>query len=108
MAQLYLGSLGGTKHGPFKPSERCECTASGDIQEACPFVYVAFRARTAFTLLGIFLFEQARDPDYKIEVIAAMAILGLHELFVALSVYFWITEKETVLMVENDADSGEE
>ena len=59
---------------------------------------------TVFTLLGVYLFRQNRDPDYKIEVLAAVIIWILHALLIGLSIYFWMTERESVLMVESDED----
>ncbi len=62
---------------------------------------------TAFTLLGVFLFRQDRDPDYKIEVLIAIIIWVLHAVFVGLSIYFWMTEQQSVLMVQSDEDGGD-
>ncbi len=59
---------------------------------------------TCFTLLGIYLFRQTRDPDYKTEMIIAIIIWVLHAAFIGLSVYFSITERPSVLMVESDED----
>jgi hypothetical protein len=61
---------------------------------------------SVFTLLGVFLFKQVRDPDYKIERLIAEGIWILHAVFVGLSIRFWITERESVLMVENDEEEG--
>ena len=58
---------------------------------------------TAFTLLAAFLFKQDRDPD---NLLIAVGIWVLHATFIGLSIYFWITERESVLMVQTDKDGG--
>ena len=62
---------------------------------------------TVFTLLGIYLFKQHGDPDHQIEALFAIGIWVLHAAFIGLSVYYWKTERESVLMVETDEDEGD-
>jgi len=63
---------------------------------------------TAFTLLGVFLFREYRDPDYRwISVTIAVTIWVLHLTFIVLSIFFWITETpREVLTFESDGDDG--
>ena len=47
----------------------------------------------AFTLLGVFLYRDYREPDgRRMIVTVAVTIWALHLIFIALSIFFWITE----------------
>lgn len=61
---------------------------------------------TAFTLIGVFLFLEYREPDSRwITLTIAITIWALHLLFIALSIFFWITETpKKVLTFEDDGD----
>ncbi len=60
---------------------------------------------TVFTVLAVTIFRDNRDRDYRVYLIA-IGIWILHAVCVGLSVYFWRTERESVLMVQDDGDRG--
>ena len=66
---------------------------------------------TAFTLLGVFFFRDYRDPDIRSIIVTIVVVIwALHLIFIALSIFFWITETpKQVLTLESDGDgSGED
>ena len=60
---------------------------------------------TVFTVLAVSVFKDNRDRDYRIDLVA-IGVWVLHVAFIGLSVYFWKTERESVLMVQRDEDQG--
>ena len=61
---------------------------------------------TVFTVLAATFFRDNRDHDYGVYLIA-IGIWVLHAVWIGLSVYFWKTERESVLMVQHDEDGGD-
>jgi hypothetical protein len=61
---------------------------------------------TVFTVLAVSFVSDNSDRDYRIYLIA-IGIWVLHLAFIGLSVYFWKTEQESVLMVQRDEDGGD-
>ena len=57
--------------------------------------------RTVFTLQGVF------DPIYRIEVFVATISWFLRAVFVGSSIYFWMSERESVFMVQSDETGGD-
>jgi hypothetical protein len=56
---------------------------------------------TVLTVLAVTFIRDNRDRDYRVYLIAA-GIWVLHAGCIGLSVYFWRTERESVLMVQDD------
>jgi hypothetical protein len=63
---------------------------------------------TFFSLLGLFFYSEHRQHHTtSADLVAALIIWGLHLLFVALAIYFWLTEKRRkVTVIEGSADVG--
>ena len=63
---------------------------------------------TAFTVLGVFFFRDYRDPDSRrITVTLAVTIWALHLIFIALSIFFWITETPKQALTVDDDDNDD-
>jgi hypothetical protein len=58
---------------------------------------------TVLTVLAVTFVRDNRDRDYRVYLIAA-GIWVLHAVWIGLSVYFWRTERESVLMVQNEGE----
>lgn len=58
---------------------------------------------TVFTVLAVPFFRDNRDHDYRI-YLTAIAIWVVHAVCIGLSVYFWRTERESVLIIQHDED----
>ncbi len=61
---------------------------------------------TVFTLLAVTVFRDNRDRDYRVYLLV-IGIWIIHAVCIGLSVYFWRTERESVLMVQHDEDGGD-
>ena len=58
---------------------------------------------TVLTVFAVTFVRDNRDRDYRIYLIAA-GIWVLHVVCIGLSFYFWRTERQAVLMVQDDGD----
>ena len=58
---------------------------------------------TVLTVLAVTFVRDNRDRDYRIYLIAA-GIWVPHAVCIGLSFYFWRTERQSVLMVQDDGD----
>lgn len=61
---------------------------------------------TIFTVLAVSFLSGNRDRDYR-DYLIAIGVWVLHAVWIGLSVYFWKTERESVLMVQYDGDGGD-
>jgi len=61
---------------------------------------------TVFTVLAVSFVSDNGDRDYRMYLIA-VGIWVVHAVCIGLSVYFWRSERESVLMVQDDAEETE-
>jgi hypothetical protein len=54
---------------------------------------------TVFTVLAVFFVSDDSSRDYRL-FLAAIGVWIVHALCIGLSVYFWRTERESVLWIE--------
>jgi hypothetical protein len=62
---------------------------------------------TAFSLIGVFLFRSYSDADRLTDVTVAVTIWTLHLIFIGLSIFFWITETPSKVLLVDDDSEGE-
>jgi hypothetical protein len=60
---------------------------------------------TVFSVLAVSFLRDNRDHDYRVYLVG-IGILVVHIVCIGLSVYFWRSEQESVLMVQEKDNGG--
>ena len=60
---------------------------------------------TVLSVLAVSFLRDNRDHDYRVYLIG-IGILVVHAVCIGLSIYFWRSERESVLMVQEKEDGG--